>query len=359
MNALQVLDAGRIGIAALSVGLAQGAFDAARRYAREREQFGQPIASFQATQWKLADMATRIESARLLTYRAAYLKDEGHPTTRESSMAKLFSSEVAVRAAEECVQIHGGYGFVKDYLRRSSFGMSKLMTIGEGTSEIQRLVIARQYLADAVSIESLADGVVSGHPRSIARAISLVEAGSTAGQGLVRSLVPRTGSTQILGVTGAPGVGKSTLVDALTVEWRRADRRVGILAIDPTSPYSGGAILGDRIRMQTHSGDAGVYVRSMATRGHMGGLARATSDAVVVLDAAGCDLVVIETVGGRAGRSGYSQDGRRVGSSDRSRDGRRRTGDESRCHGDRGCLCRQQSRPRRGRPRGGPRSSRF
>ena len=147
VNALQVLDAGRIGIAALSVGLAQGAFDAARRYATEREQFGQPIASFQATQWKLADMATRIESARLLTYRAAYLKDEGRPTTRESSMAKLFASEVAVRAAEECVQIHGGYGFIKDYPAEKFFRDVKLMTIGEGTSEIQRLVIARQYLS--------------------------------------------------------------------------------------------------------------------------------------------------------------------------------------------------------------------
>ena len=149
VNALQVLDAGRIGIAALSVGLAQGAFDAARRYAKDREQFGQPIASFQATQWKLADMATRIESARLLTYRAAYLKDAGHPTTRESSMAKLFAGEIAVRAAEECVQIHGGYGFVKDYPAEKFFRDVKLLTIGEGTSEIQRLVIARHYLSQA------------------------------------------------------------------------------------------------------------------------------------------------------------------------------------------------------------------
>ncbi len=148
VNALQVLDAGRIGIAALSVGLAQGAFEAARHYAMEREQFGQPIASFQATQWKLADLATRIESARLLTYRAACLKDEGRATTRESSMAKLYASEVAVRAAEECVQIHGGYGFVKDYPAEKFFRDVKLLTIGEGTSEIQRLVIARQYLGE-------------------------------------------------------------------------------------------------------------------------------------------------------------------------------------------------------------------
>jgi len=146
VGALRVLDAGRIGIAALAVGLAAGAYDAARRHATEREQFGQPIASFQAIQFKLADMATRIEAARWLTYRAAYLKDRGLVTTRESAMAKLFSSETAVRVAEEGVQIHGGYGFVKDYPAEKFFRDVKLTTIGEGTSEIQRLVIARQYL---------------------------------------------------------------------------------------------------------------------------------------------------------------------------------------------------------------------
>jgi alkylation response protein AidB-like acyl-CoA dehydrogenase len=146
INTLQVLDAGRIGIAALSVGLAQGAYEAARSYALERRQFGQPIAAFQAIQWKIADNATRIEAARLLTYRAAYLKDRGVRTTRESSMAKLFASEIAVRAADDCVQIHGGYGFVKDYPAEKFFRDVKLVTIGEGTSEIQRLVIARQLL---------------------------------------------------------------------------------------------------------------------------------------------------------------------------------------------------------------------
>jgi len=146
INTLQVLDAGRIGIAALSVGLAQGAYDAARDYAKERRQFGQPIASFQAIQWKLADAATRIESSRLLTYRAAYMRDHGERMTRESAMAKLYASETAVRVAEECVQIHGGYGFVKDYPAEKYFRDVKLLTIGEGTSEIQRLVIARQLL---------------------------------------------------------------------------------------------------------------------------------------------------------------------------------------------------------------------
>ncbi|HUR34238.1 MAG TPA: acyl-CoA dehydrogenase family protein [Vicinamibacterales bacterium] len=147
VNTMQVLDAGRIGIAALSVGLAQGAYEAARRYAQERKAFGKTISAFQAIQWKLADTATRIEAARLLTYRAAYLKDRGARTTLESSMAKLYASEIAVRAADDCVQIHGGYGFVKDYPAEKFFRDVKLTTIGEGTSEIQRLVIARQLFA--------------------------------------------------------------------------------------------------------------------------------------------------------------------------------------------------------------------
>jgi len=147
IDALRVLDAGRIGIAALAVGLAQGAHEAAVRYAQERRAFGTTISRFQAIQWKLADNATRIEGARLLTYRAAYLKDRGRRTTLESAMAKLYASEIAVRAADDCVQIHGGYGFVKDYPAEKYFRDVKLTTIGEGTSEIQRLVIARQLLA--------------------------------------------------------------------------------------------------------------------------------------------------------------------------------------------------------------------
>ena len=147
VQAMQVLDAGRIGIAALSVGLAQGAYDAALRYARERRAFGKNISAFQAIQWKLADNATRIEAARLMTYRAAFLKDQGGRTSLASSMAKLYASEIAVKASDDCVQIHGGYGLVKDYPAEKFFRDVKLTTIGEGTSEIQRLVIARQLLA--------------------------------------------------------------------------------------------------------------------------------------------------------------------------------------------------------------------
>ena len=147
LQAMQVLDAGRIGIAALAVGLAEGAYDAARKYALERRQFGRPIAEFQAIRWKIADMATRIHAARLLTYRAAWMRDQKiERTSQESSIAKLYASEIAVRAAEECVQIHGGYGFVKDYPAEKYFRDVKLCTIGEGTSEIQRLVIGRRLL---------------------------------------------------------------------------------------------------------------------------------------------------------------------------------------------------------------------
>jgi alkylation response protein AidB-like acyl-CoA dehydrogenase len=146
IQAMKVLDGGRISIAALSVGIAQGAYEAALRYAKERTQFGRPIAEFQAIQFKLADMATQIEAARLLTYQAADRKNKGKITTRESSMAKLYASEIAVRVAEESVQVHGGYGYIKDYPAEKYWRDSKLCTIGEGTSEIQRVVIARQLL---------------------------------------------------------------------------------------------------------------------------------------------------------------------------------------------------------------------
>ncbi len=141
---LKVLDGGRISIGALALGIAQACLDAALAYARERRQFGQPISRFQAIQFKLADMATNIELARLSVYRAAWLKDRGLPFTRESSMAKLFASETAVKTALEAIQIFGGYGYMKDYPVERYLRDAKLMEIGEGTSEIQRLVIARQ-----------------------------------------------------------------------------------------------------------------------------------------------------------------------------------------------------------------------
>ncbi len=146
VDSMRVLDGGRISIAALSLGIAKGAFEAAVKYTKERRQFGKAIAEFQGIQWKLADMATELEAARLLTHRAAVMKDNGEKTTLESSMAKLYASEVAVRICDEAVQLHGGYGFIKDYPVEKFYRDVKLCTIGEGTSEIQRMVIAREIL---------------------------------------------------------------------------------------------------------------------------------------------------------------------------------------------------------------------
>jgi alkylation response protein AidB-like acyl-CoA dehydrogenase len=146
VDSMRVLDGGRISIAALSLGIAKGAFEAALKYTKERRQFGKAISEFQGIQWKLADMATELEAARLLTHRAAVMKDAGEKTTLESSMAKLYASEVAVRICDEAVQLHGGYGFIKDYPVEKFYRDVKLCTIGEGTSEIQRMVIAREVL---------------------------------------------------------------------------------------------------------------------------------------------------------------------------------------------------------------------
>ncbi len=145
-QALRVLDGGRIGIAALAVGLAQGALDASIRYAKERRQFGKSLAEFQGTQWKLADMATEISAARLLTRHAAFLRMQGADINMAAAQAKYFAGEVAVRAAGEAVQIHGGYGFIKDFPMEKLYRDAKLLTIGEGTSEVQKMVIAKNLL---------------------------------------------------------------------------------------------------------------------------------------------------------------------------------------------------------------------
>ena len=149
INSMQILEGGRISIAACSIGLAQGCLDACLKYSKERKQFGKPLAEFQATQFKLAEMHTNIEAARTLTYRAAWMKDNGIPNTKEAAEAKLFASEIAEKASSEAVQIFGGYGFIKEYPVEKFYRDVKLLTIGEGTSEIQRIVIARDLLKEA------------------------------------------------------------------------------------------------------------------------------------------------------------------------------------------------------------------
>lgn len=149
----------------------------------------------------------------------------------------------------------------------------------------------------APTVDELVERARAGSPRAVARLISLVEDASPQLREIMAALVPHAGNAAVIGITGAPGVGKSTATSALVSALRAADRRVGVLAVDPTSPFSGGALLGDRVRMQEHATDPGVYIRSMATRGHLGGLAWSTPQALRVLDAAGCDVVLIETVG--------------------------------------------------------------
>jgi len=148
IQALQILEGGRISIASLSIGLAQGAFEAALKYSKERNQFGQPLSEFEAIQFKLADMHTNIEAARMLTYRAAFMKDKGLSNKKEAAIAKLFASETAEKAANDAIQIFGGYGFIKDFPVEKYYRDVKLLTIGEGTSEIQRMVIARELLQE-------------------------------------------------------------------------------------------------------------------------------------------------------------------------------------------------------------------
>jgi alkylation response protein AidB-like acyl-CoA dehydrogenase len=154
LDTLRILDGGRISIAAMALGIGRGAFEEGLKYAQQRQQFGQPIANFQAIQWKLADMATELDAARLLVLRAAWMKDQGQRVTKESAMAKLFASEVATRACNQALQIHGGYGYMKDYPVERYLRDAKVCEIGEGTSEIQRLIIARQLLGKHGAISS-------------------------------------------------------------------------------------------------------------------------------------------------------------------------------------------------------------
>ncbi len=181
----------------------------------------------------------------------------------------------------------------------------------------------------------LAEKILAGDTRALARAATAIENRSPAAESLLKELFPHTGRATVLGITGAPGAGKSTLTRSAGSRASPRRKTVGVLAVDPTSPYTGGAILGDRIRMLSHHADPGVFIRSMATRGHLGGLAAATTDMALLLDAAGKEVVLIETVGVGQDEVEIAQAGRRDRSGAGSRHGRRRAGDQSRHHGNR------------------------
>src|SRR3954469_15337186 len=183
--------------------------------------------------------------------------------------------------------------------RKSSFATSSFCpSAGAGAGSSGSSLRASSSDSDWEPVTAtLSERVLAGDVRAVARAISLVEDEGADGAALIRQIFTHTGRAYLVGVTGPPGAGKSTLVDRMTSELRASGRTVGVVAIDPTSPFTGGALLGDRVRMQAHAGDAGVFIRSMATRGHLGGLARATGDAALVLDAAGKDVILVETVG--------------------------------------------------------------
>ena len=297
VDTMQVLDAGRIGIAALSVGLAQGAYEAALRYAQERKAFGKTISSFQAIQWKLADNATRIEAARLLTYRAAYLKDRGDRTTLESSMAKLYASEIAVKAADDCVQIHGGYGFVKDYPAEKYLPRREA---DDHRRRHQRDPAAgdRPAAAGAMTVAALAERVLAGDTaRHRARHLADRRRRSRRRRPGPRDLRPHR--PRLPGRRHRPARRRQEHARRSAhgrTPTARSDGRRASRSIRPArSPAARCSAIGCGCR--AHAADEGVFIRSMATRGHLGGLSRATGDAALVLDAAGKDVIVIETVG--------------------------------------------------------------
>jgi LAO/AO transport system kinase len=224
------------------------------------------------------------------------MKDAGKKTTLQSSMAKLFAGEISVRVCEEAVQIHGGYLAIRKTIRLRSTGAirncARLAKARLRFSELSSRARSKGPMTDSLLI-----GLLLATQWRWRAPFREVEDNAAAAADLMKQIFPRTGATLIVGITGAPGAGKSSLVDKLASFYRKSGDRVGIIAVDPSSPFSGGAILGDRIRMQTLTLDKDVFIRSMATRGNLGGLARATVEAVAILDAAGYDKIIVETVG--------------------------------------------------------------
>ncbi len=227
VDSLRILDGGRISIAALSVGTAQGAYEAALRYSKQRKQFGRPISEFQAIQNKLADMATEIDAARLLTYRAGWMKDRGERVTKESAMAKLFASEIAVRVANEAVpdprrlRLHQGLSGRKVLSRREALHHRRRHQRDPASGH---RAATPEELHDPVftgAVTSTVEQILAGDARALARAATAIENRKPEARGLLKELFPHTGRAIVIGITGAPGAGKSTLVDQLIRELRR------------------------------------------------------------------------------------------------------------------------------------------
>ena len=298
LDTLKILDRGRITIGALAVGLGRGALEEARAYAKERKAFGKPIAEFQAIAFALADMATEVDAARLLVLRV------GRPLRREAALRP--------RGVHGEALLGGGHARLQQ--GRPDPRRLRLHPRLPGRA----LLPGRQALRDRRGHERdpaarhrtlRTEGRVTGQPsttvervragdvRAAARLMRNLDDGLPGSRAVLRELFARPGHAFVVGLTGPPGAGKSSLTDRLIAYHRKAGRTVGVVAVDPTSPFTGGAILGDRVRMQDHALDPGVFIRSLATRGNLGGLSRATSDVVTVLDSMGKDVILVETVG--------------------------------------------------------------
>ena len=301
VDSLRILDGGRISIAALSVGIAQGAYEAALKYSKQRKQFSRFISEFQAIQHKLADMATEIDAARLLTLRAAWLKDSG--AQREQGIGHGQAVRLGDRGARrpmKRVQIHGGYGFIKDY------PVEKFLSRREALHHRRRH--QRNPAAGDRAAAAEESAIADGLRERIRRAGDIrvrwlaprrwIENRRPEAEALLRELFPQHRPRADSGRHRRARARARALCAIRSRATLRAEgKTVGVIAVDPTSPYTGGAILGDRIRMQQHHADPGVFIRSMATRGWLGGLARATTEMTMLLDAAGFDVVIVETVG--------------------------------------------------------------